>query len=77
MDFAPTYENSTKKFLKASVPKAYKAGLSIKKKAVQVHDLTAEESASPERRILLEESSHSSLNVCGSIHSSTPVKNIS
>ena len=37
--------------------KACKAGLSIKKKAVQVHDLTTEESVSPEKRILLEESS--------------------
>ena len=31
--------------------KAYRAGLSIKKKAVQVHDLTAEESVSPEKKI--------------------------
>ena len=30
--------------------KAYKAGLSIKKKAAQVHDLTAEESVSPEKK---------------------------
>ena len=30
--------------------KAYKAGLSIKKKVVQVHDLTAEESVSPEKK---------------------------
>ena len=37
--------------------KAYKAGLPIKKKAVQLHDLTAEKSVSPEKRILLEESS--------------------
>ena len=37
--------------------KAYKAGLPIKKKAVQVHDITAEKSVSPEKRILLEESS--------------------
>ena len=55
--------------------KAYKAGLSIKKKAVRVHDLTAEESVSPEKRILLEESSDYYSNVRGSIHSSTPVKN--
>ena len=37
--------------------KAYNAGLSVKKKAVQAHDFTAEESVSPEKRILLEESS--------------------
>ena len=37
--------------------KAYKARLSIKKKAVQVYDLTAEESVSPEKIILSEESS--------------------
>ena len=55
--------------------KAYKAGLSIKKKAVRVHDLTAEESVSPEKRILLEESSDYYSNVRGSIHSSTPKKN--
>ena len=43
MGFAPTYENSTKKFFKATVPKPnYKAELSLKKKAVQVHDLTQE-----------------------------------
>ena len=35
--------------------KAYKAGLSIKKKAVQLQDLTVEESVSPEKRILLED----------------------
>ena len=55
--------------------KAYKAWLSIKKKTVQVHDLTAEESVSPEKRILLEESSDYYSNVRGLIHSSTPVKN--
>ena len=53
--------------------KAYKAGLSIKKKAV--HDLNAQESVSPEQRILLEESSDYYSNVRGSIHSSTLVKN--
>ena len=37
--------------------KAYKARLSIKKKAVQVYDLTAEESVSPEKIILSEEPS--------------------
>ena len=55
--------------------KAYKIGLSIKKKAVQLHDLTAEESLSPEKRILLEESSHYYSDIRGLIHSSTPVKN--
>ena len=48
-----TYENLTKKLFKATVPKlACKAGLSIEKKAVQVHHSTAEESVSPEKRIL-------------------------
>ena len=55
--------------------KAYKARLSIKKKAVQVYDLTAEESVSPEKIILLEESSDYYSNVRGSIHFSTLVKN--
>ena len=32
--------------------KAYNAGLFVKKKAVQAHDFTAEESVSPEKRIL-------------------------
>ena len=36
---------------------AYNAGISVEKKAVQAHDFTAEESVSPEKRILLEESS--------------------
>ena len=55
--------------------KAYKAGLSIKKKAVQRHDLTAEKSVSPKKRILSEESSDYYSDVQGSIHFSTPVKN--
>ena len=55
--------------------KAYKAGLSIKKRAVQLHDLTAEESVSPEKRILSEESSDYYSDVQGLIHVSTPVKN--
>ena len=55
--------------------KAYEAGFSIKKKAVQLHDLTAEESVSPEKRILSEESSDYYSDVQGSIHFSTPVKN--
>ena len=41
----------------SSSSKAYKARLSIKKKAVQVYDLTAEESVSPEKIILSEEPS--------------------
>ena len=62
-------------FFRSYNSKAYKAGLSIKKKAVQLHDLTVEESVSPEKRILLEESSDYYLDVRGSIPSSTPVKN--
>ena len=43
IDFVPTYENSTKKFFKATVPKPIRQGL-------QVHDLTAEESVSTEKK---------------------------
>lgn len=73
MDFALTYENSTGIFQSYSF-KAYKGFLS-RKKAVQVHDLTVEESVSPAKRIHLAESSDYYSNVRGSIHSSTPVKN--
>ena len=77
VDLSPTYENSTKKIIifQSYSSKAYKAGLSIKKKAVQLHDLTVEESVSPEKRIVLKESSDYYSDVRGSIHSSTPVKN--
>ena len=53
VDFTPIIRELDDEIFQSCSSKAYKAGLSIKKKAV--HDLTAEESVSPEQRILLEE----------------------